>query len=459
MSNSFLFRYRWQLIALAFSIFLFLLGYGIAKTNISIQMKAFQTQIKTEEVNDRGVSHSRLIIKYIKQKELYSEKINRDKLDNVEFQYNQEVLQLDKKNNSAKRLTWNEQIVLSMINTYRLLTGYKMITIEQKRDTFHEIIVAYNLEKNQEYQAAIDIYEKNLLNQHDLTTRGNIYLHIGFCHAMLENDAEARAYYKDVIAQYPGTDLSIAASILLKYMEMFDQERNRVLQSTSTSLIKGEKLSILLSHKSALQVIESFQSTDQDEIARLNFTKGICYEALGEKQKAIDAYVTSIKTGLNTKSARYANRRIYTIASYLPNNNDIIMSSMKIAEKQKDKILIELDYKYRDEITSSLKLGDEGHITSEQIMQAVESSEILSKEDKASPAIIVPVMKPLKIEIVNEIVTSMQGKEVRVVTISNEIFTGKLMNSEKEAYILIDTLIGQFGIRKDKIKAMDILAE
>ncbi|OHD79315.1 MAG: hypothetical protein A2355_17170 [Spirochaetes bacterium RIFOXYB1_FULL_32_8] len=286
--------------------------------------------------------------------------------------------------------------------------------------------------------------------------KGNILLHHGFCSAMMEDYQTAQKVYQKIIDEYTGTGAAAAAEILKHYLEEFNKERDRILQESGNSLKKGEKLVFLLNHNIALKVLKEVKETNTSEKSILEYYKGICFDELGNKKDAIESFILSIQADIKSPAARYANRRIYTIASDLPDNTHIMDFSRKIGKKQNDPILLDIDKKYQE-----LNSNDSIELPSSTNDIYLDINTIDTNVTKIMSNLISintnPVIndsnnrKTLTRLEVNQLTESYMGYKVKVTTISNEVFSGALITSQNESYIKVDTLVGPIGIYKNNI--------
>lgn len=459
---------RFLLMFLLIAALCFVLGLGlwVAEINYDVQIKAMNQFLKQEELNNENVAHTRLILRYIKQKELYNGSLTRDSLDHDEFIYNRDILPDYNEMKQITQLNTVEKGVVLLINLMRYVTGKNPILISGDNDQLILLYSGYYHERARNYEKAIGFYNQMLAAVLKREIKGNVLLHKGYCFAMLEEYEKARSIYQQVIKDYMGMGVSTASEILLHYMDEFKKESDSILQNKDGDIQKGEKLINLLNHKVALKVLKDVKGSNPAEKARLEYYKGICFEELGNKKEAINSYVRSIQSDITNSAALYANRRIYTIATDLPEGSKFISLSRTVGEKQNDPVLQNIDKEYQEmqkeepvvlpepiaefkvetnELTVDIKSFDA------QIQSMVETVSNIAPVITNEP--VKPEVKEVKPLVVKPLPEDMVGLKVKITTISNEIFTGVLLKSQYESFI-IDTLVGPVKIGKENVKTI-----
>ena len=451
-------KFPWiAIVSIVSSVLVLGAGVTIALMNYQIQLKALNQLLKQQELTDENVSHTRLIIRYIKQKAIYHGALNRDELDRSEYFYHEEVLPNIRQMRQATRLTFYERSMVFLINQFRRISGKPRIVAPLDRDPLVLLYSAYQQEMARNYQTAIWYYDEMLKDDLGPGLEGHIRLHRAFCQAMLGDYEAAKTAYTEVIKRYEGSGIAIAAAILLRYMEEFNRERDRIMAGRDSDMIKGERLVQLLNHRVALKVLESVSARNKSERARLEYYKGVCFEELGSKKEAVDAYLNSIQSDLQSSAARYANRRVYSIASGLPQGEKVLSFSREVGLRQKDQILMEIDTHHRKTAGENPPVSPPVLSVNDTLDEALleERIEKMSGQmpEFGTMAFNAPVRVLSRGE-VNQLTVSLLGKRVRVTTISNEVFSGQLISSQEEELIKIDTLIGPVGIRKQLVHSI-----
>jgi len=205
---------------------------------------------------------------------------------------------------------------------------------------------------------------------------------------------------------------------------------------------KSEKLCRLIAYRDALDVITRIEGKNStaDQL-KIKYIKGMCYEGLSEKEKAIDTFQDIIIKNRNSPYARLANRRIYIAGSLAVNgeklknlalgNNDVIRDPVfdKILEQESKLVFPE---------------GERNN--------ALFQRELV-KEESQNPVMNIQNMKIPDMLKRDEPGNSKEtgGNRIRINTVDGDIFVG-IKKEETAEYLTLETMVGTVKIPRNKIE-------
>ncbi|MBN1411162.1 MAG: tetratricopeptide repeat protein [Spirochaetales bacterium] len=344
-----------------------------------LELKAFLKEMNREDSN---VDHLGMVSKYKLCKDLYENRINEKNLDSEELKTsyliasfeNQNKLQLDKYKDVAGP-------VIFILNLVRQILNKAPIETIIEGQTNNSIAIAYYYERNKDYEKALDVYGKILANTGlEKAKEPIIILHQGFCNAVIGNYETAKEKYLSIINNYNNENAAITAAILLKYLEEFQNEIEKVKNSKASGVEKSEQLFKLIAYKDALQVLDNVSVSDPKQKEKINYYKARCLEETGEKEESVKVYQELIQDNHESDYAKIANERILVISTMdvegekykelaEKNNtliqdesfNDLLEKSQKIEDlyKQEDNVINKSKEIFEAENVTEPKSGNE----------------------------------------------------------------------------------------------------
>ncbi len=419
-------------VVLLFSFFKF-----VNDTNVEIRLNELTSYFHNIDVMENNTDDIVLVARYNLHKKIYEEKISRESADTLEHR-----LQLLSDSRIAdvgqgKRDTgMMKAMSISLINLNRMVMGKPPIRkIKKQKDPLKLIDEAYYFEKNYIFKKAIEIYRRVLIESkisRAITAR--VLLHLGYSSALVGAHKNAENYYERIIKEYSSDNIAITASILLKYLRGFEKETKRIKKSGIGSLEKGEKLYSLQAYDDALSILKTMElKAAPGQVSRIKYYKAQCYSGIGEQGKAAEIHMDIIATNPGSKFARLSNRSLFLIGNRIGGENRLKRASVKLNRVIKDPVF--------DKMLKTEKIyavDEKNHqVPADKI---IVSPEVLKKVDE-----VLLVKK-----------SSYTGKNVKVETMDENVFTGTVM-SEKNNMFSIRTSIGVIDIHKNKISSIQIV--
>ena len=274
--------------------------------NRQIRIKELRIYLLSSNREDNNIDHIGLVMKYRLHKKMYENRMNQDEADLVESRVNAILASaMTDRVVSMDRYRYLSLPTLWTINAMRFIIGKPPI-MDMSEDSAHSYLeAAYYYERNNCYARALEAYDRALdRERNNAALASSIILHQGYCQSILGNYSEAKERYQTVIRVYGDRPLAATAIILLRYIEGFKSELERVLKEEPDSVEKSDKLYKLIAFKEAMAVIGRVEKTAPPaERARVRYLKGRIFEDLSEKEKAIDAY-----QGIVTDDPRHSTR-------------------------------------------------------------------------------------------------------------------------------------------------------
>jgi tetratricopeptide (TPR) repeat protein len=442
--------YKSELTLILITIGIVSLMVFLNDVNLHIRIKELRLYMQKSTGEDNNIDHIGLVMKYRLQKKIYENQLYQDEADIIEARVNSILSKTTTDRNvSIERYQYLSIPSLFIINLFRRITNKEPIQNVWDDAANVYLAIAYYYERNNCFARALDIYTWALKEEtYNTNTIASIILHEGYCHSIMGNYRIARNKYLYVIKNYGDKPVAITALILLRYLEGFRSELDRVLKYDKDSLEKSEKLCKLIAYRDALKVITKIENkSNPADRPRIMYIKGMCFEGLSEKEKAIDTYQNIINENIRSPYARLANRRIY-IAGYLATNGEKL-KNLAVGNNQmiRDPVF---DKMVDQETRLRLPEGQEN--------AAIFQKE-LAKEESRYPVLNIEKLKFLTmVERAAPIIGDQSKKEapaitVRVNTIQGDIFIGSIQQDTKE-YIILATMIGTVKIPKNKIVSL-----
>lgn len=440
-----------EIILVSITLCLFSLMLFLNDVNLHIRIKELKIYMQKSNREDNNIDHIGLVMKYRLQKRIYENQLNQDEADINEARVNSILSRsITDQNVTIGRYQLISIPSLYIINLFRKITNKDPIQNISDDAANKHLAIAYYYERNNCFDRALNIYESALkVETYNKNTMASIILHEGYCHSILGNYHVAREKYLSVIKKFSDKPVAITALILLKYLDGFKTELDRVLGSEKDTIEKSEKLTRLIAYREALNVITKIEDKSRPaDRSRIMYIKGMCFEGLSEKEKAIDTYQNIITQNSRSPYAKLANRRIY-ISGCLANNGE------KLKELAAGNNAVIKDSVFDKMTDQEKKLG-----LSEQRDNAALLQKELEKEESKYPVLNI---EKLKLTDISKTETPAVKEEtstnnVRISTIDGDIFIGTIQQKTGE-FIIVETMVGSVKIPKNKIDKIVKLKE
>jgi len=412
--------------------------------NLHIRIKELRIYMQKSNREDNNNDHIGLVMKYRLQKKIYENLLSQDEADINEIRVNSILAKtMNEQNIYIDRYHYLSIPSVFIINIFRKITDKEPIRNMWEDPANVYLAIAYYYERNNCFTKALEIYNSALkAEKYNTNTKASIILHQGYCNSIMGNYTAAREKYKYVTMNYSEKPVAITALILLRYLDGFKSELDRVIKDENDSVEKSEKLCRLIAYRDALDVITRIEGKNStaDQL-KIKYIKGMCYEGLSEKEKAIDTFQDIIIKNRNSPYARLANRRIYIAGSLAVNgeklknlalgNNDVIRDPVfdKILEQESKLVFPE---------------GERNN--------ALFQRELV-KEESQNPVMNIQNMKIPDMLKRDEPGNSKEtgGNRIRINTVDGDIFVG-IKKEETAEYITLETMVGTVKIPRNKIE-------
>ena len=465
--------YKSEIILILITLGVVLLMIFLNDVNRQIRIRELRLYMQKSNQEDNNIDHIGLLMKYKLQKKIYENQMSRDAADLIEARVNA-ILARSTINQdvSMDRYQYLSVPSLYVINLFRRMTNKE--PIRNARDDTANLFLSmgYYYERNNYFSKALEFYSKAIGNEdYKSNSIASIVLHEGYCHSIMGNYQTARNKYLNIINNYSDKPVAITALVLLRYIEGFKSEVDRILKNERDSVEKSEKLTKLIAYRDALNVVTKIEKkTNPNDRARVKYIKGMCLEGLSEKEKAIDTYQNIVTTETASPYARLANRRIYIAASLASNGEKVKNMALNNNRAIKDPVLdkmVDQETKLRG---PEERMPDD--ILEKEIVKEESRNPVLNIEKLEAPAKREPPEPVRKVEKPEAPATIEPPKPViqykkqpapkpatfRINTIEGNIFIG-VIQQETGEYVRLGTMIGPVTIPREKIVSMERVKE
>ncbi len=459
--------YKTELSLLMITVFAIGLMFQLNDIIRHIRIKELRLLILKNTNKDNNLDHIGLVAKYRIQKKKYEKLIDQEKADREEMRI-ASILnnRLFARRVPIDRYKYISKPALILLNLFRYMIGKSPIVDPEDDRASVLLEMAYYNERNSFFSRALEIYNKALNEEKfDRNRIAAISLHRGYCHAIKSEYPEARKELHNVIDNYGNMPVSNTALVLLRYINGFKSEIDRVTRSEKDSLSKIEKLYYLNAPQDAMKIIKKIgKRFSGKERAKMLYIKARCFEDLSMKGKAITTYQKILTEGDDLTYARSANRRIY-IAGVLANNRNgdkvkkqAIKNNTSLNDTSFKRMLQEERKLQKDESKSSWL---QEQISLSQTQDPVLKSENIDslKNMKAGITTEKPVRaKRRQKSLRKRAVSKEKAKEtkVRITTREGNIFIG-IIKKETANSLVIHSILGELEIPKKKISRKTII--
>jgi tetratricopeptide (TPR) repeat protein len=423
--------------------------------NIQIRIKELRMFLQRSSREDNSIDHIGLVMKYRLHKEMYENRITAEDTSIIETRINS-ILSGRETEIKALPVRYNylSVPVLHSINLIRYITGVPLIEDMEDDDLNLSLEVAYYHERNKDYKKAIALYNQILDDPSSgRTLKAGVLLHVGFCYSIIGDYEKAKLKYLTVIKEYGDINTAVTAAVMLRYLEGFRTEIEKVLGTEKDSTAKGEKLYKLIAYTESYEVLKRIENTASlSERGKIKYFKGRTLEEIGETGKAIDIYQQIVMDNPQSEYASSANRRIYLVGSVnhegekikrlAVENNKLIKDATLVKMVEEDAKFMQTDKDHKagpvaikNLFTEKITSGDSGAgVQSDSIDKMIKKVEERVNEKTGTA-----VRNPHPVEV-----------KVKIYTKDGNIFTGTLMK-ETSDQIVIRSSLGVIKISKSKI--------
>lgn len=398
---------------------------------ISIRLNELKSSLQNMDSSEGSIDNIGLVATYELHKKLFENRITQDDADAIEHR----IISLAAPGAGVTPRTQAMYSILAypaltVINFNRMVLGKAPLAYRPGKDPWHvKIDLAYYYERNFHFKRAIEIYD-DILATMDVTSglMAGIFLHKGYCHALLGHNDLARRDYLTVIEKYSQESSAITATILLKYLEGYKLARERVMEQDANPLLKGQKLVTLLAYQQALLILEKAERTaGPRDLPGIQYYMGRCFAGMGDTDKAVESYLNVITSSPSSKYAIFSNRKLFITGS---SAGDAALKNLSIG----------LNRIYNDPLMDRMIEDGEG------IRADIKKDEMpikirISPDLKASVDTMVAKEKASGLK---------KGRYLVIFTSDGNIFKGTLIEKTAD-HIAIETLIGRIDVKKDRI--------
>ena len=425
--------------------------------NIQIRIKEIKVFLQRSNRDDNSIDHIGLVMKYRLHKKMYDSGISGEDSGIIEARVNSILSSREERSMVLPgRYRFMSVPVVFSINMIRRIIGLPLIEDINEEYVNLNLEVAYYYERNKDYKKAISVYEK-ILNDPSTgrALSASVLLHLGFCYSILGDYNLARLKYLTVIKEYGELSTAVTAAVMLRYLEGFRTEIERVLKTEKDSTEKGEKLYKLIAYTESYEVLRRVEKTaSPSERDKIKFYKGRTLEELGESGKAVETYQQIIMDDPKSKYAQYSNRRIYLVGSVNIEGDKIKKLSMENNRLINDEILIKMadeDSKYHRKIEKSGNVEFTRGLNN-SLAEKIENGDTKSVITEDS---IDRMIKNVEVKVngkrsITEKVSLNQEMRLKIFTNDGNIFIGTL-KKETSDEIIIRSSIGDIKISKSRV--------
>lgn len=459
--------YKTEISFLVITVFTIGLMFQLNDVTRHIRVRELRLLLLKDTNEDNNLDHIGLVANYRIQKKKYEKLINQKEADIEEMRVASILTdRLFVRKVPIDKYTYISKPALALINFFRSIIGKSPI-IDPEDDRASVLLeMAYYYERNSYFAKALEIYNKAIKEEiFDKSKIAAIHLHRGYCHAIKREYSIAKRELHKVIDNFGNKPVANTALILMRYIDGFNREIEKVIKSKKDSLDKIEKLYNLNASRDALKIIERMdKKISGKERSKMLYIKARCLEDLSMKGKAIKTYQEIINRGDDVTYARSANRRIY-IAGALANNvnGDEVK---KLAIKNNSYLHDRTFKKMLQEETKLRKNNKKNKWLNEQIALSQVQKPVIkpkSVDSLKSLQASISIKKPRQIRKkpkTSKDKISSKGKTgkvtVRIKTSEGNVFIGTV-KKETANSIVIQSILGNIEIPKKNIAQKTIM--
>jgi tetratricopeptide (TPR) repeat protein len=422
--------------------------------NIQIRIKEIRVFLQRSNREDNSLDHIGLVMKYRLHKAMYDNRISDEDTSIIEARINSILSGREEESAVLPgKYRYMYLPVIFTINLIRSVIGMPQIKDMKEDEVNLNLEVAYYYERNKDYKRAIALYNQ-ILNEPvtGRSLKAGVLLHQGFCYSIIGEYENARSKYLTVIKDYGDFSTAVTAAVMLRYLEGFRTEIEKVLRTEKDSSAKGDKLYKLIAYTESYEVLKRIENTSSpSEKEKIKFYKGRTLEEMGESGKAVEIYQRIILDNPKSDYAVSANRRIFLVGSVNFEGQKIRKLAVENNKLIDDNTLVKMaeeDLKFR-EIGSDQVNASEAHKTFAD--KIISGNSNAAAEAGSIDRMIKKVEEKIN-EKKNTVRKNSPAAEVRVkiFTKDGNIFIGTLVNETADE-IVINSSLGNIKIKKSGI--------
>lgn len=422
--------------------------------NIQIRVKEIRVFLQRSNRDDNSLDHIGLVMKYRLHKAMYDNRISGEDTSIIEARINSILSGREEVSAVLPgRYRYMSVPVLFTINLIRSVIGMPQIKDMEEDAVNLNLEVAYYYERNKDYKRAIALY--NQILSEPVTGRSlkaGVLLHQGFCYSIIGEYENARSKYLTVIKDYGDFSTAVTAAVMLRYLEGFRTEIEKVLKTEKDSSEKGDKLYKLIAYTESYEVLKRIENTSSpSEKEKIKFYKGRTLEEMGESGKAVEIYQQIILANPKSEYAVSANRRIFLVGSVNYEGQKIMKLAAANNKLIEDDTLVKMaeeDSKFRESGSDQLNASEIHKPFADKIITgnsdaAVEAGSIDRMMKKVEEKISEKKNTAGKSIIAAEV-------RVKIFTKDGNIFIGTLVKETADE-IVLNSSLGNIKINKSGI--------
>jgi tetratricopeptide (TPR) repeat protein len=425
--------------------------------NIQIRIKELRLFLQRSNREDNSIDHIGLVMKYRLHKAMYENRISNEDTSIIETRISSILSGREEESRVLPgRYRYMSVPVLFSINVIRYVIGMPLIRDLEEDELNLNLEVAYYYERNKDYKKAITLYNRILLEPvSGRPLKASVLLHQGFCYSIIGEFDKAKSKYLTVIKDYGDINTAVTAAVMLRYLEGFRTEIEKVLKTEKDSSAKGEKLYKLIAYTESYEVLKRIENTSTAlEKDKIKFYKGRTLEELGEAGKAVEIYQQIIMDDPKSDYAATANRRIYLVGSVNLEGEKIRKLAVENNKLINDSTLVKMteeDSKFRKKENEQAGAA-EGAAVKDPFSEKIGRIDVNSAIQSGS---IDRMIKKVEEKVnqkknVSEKAPVRKDVRVKIFTMDGNIFTGILVKETPEE-ITISSSLGNIKISKSKI--------
>lgn len=459
------FRYWWQEFLLAGLAALSVLASGmLVISSLRLHMADMKWQLLKSEFLDGNMSKQYLVARFVDQYRLYQDKLSRREVDEREYRFNA-IFRIDDQAdwnllNAQGRVDW---ISRQIINALRQSTGKMPLADQEEVQGFGWLERGFQLERTHDYAEALRYFDRLYRQSKDPRLLGIVELHQGFCLALLGNIPLARNHYESVIRKHSRDDLGVTATLLLRHLEILLQERELVAKAGLNDLERARKMTALLQCKEVLASFDPEKLESAAVRAEVLLLRAQCEEEVGDRNKAVENYSAAIRSAGPGPLAQDANRRLYMMGSQVEDGRQLRSLAHAMNATLQDESLQSMESMDSVLGPSIPPSHEPGVPTREQPSQGVLQT-LQTTAQGISKTALVPMENPVEHnqKAVAEPVQSVPalpplpepGTKVQVSLQNGKTFVGRLLSTNAESSLRLQTMIGEIQIDPGQIESI-----
>lgn len=226
-----------------------------------------------------------------------------------------------------------------ILNSLRSILGKEKLQLSQNSHELNrELELSLFLQRNRNYERAIETYDNILLNEElDKDLRTSILLQKAFCISMLGRLSEAAEMYNAIHKAYPTSENGIISKEMRDFVYSLIEQNKRLMESKESEFARGKQLYYNINYKAALPFIENeIDKTDPETIAEARFFKGRILEEMGLYRQATKEYHKIMYLSADNEWCRAANRRLTLLGTVYKQRHPLLESAKSNLSQMKD---------------------------------------------------------------------------------------------------------------------------